>query len=146
MNKLLYFKIGELAQKTGLGVGNLRYYSDLGLLNPIKRGDNGYRYYNGDSIQQVEFIKKAQTIGFTLDEIKQILNVRHQGKTPCDLVKALLNSKIGELELKIQQMTLFKAELEEYRQDWENYSPLNFDMQEVCPLISTVSLKGQRAK
>ena len=142
MNKLPYLKIGELAQKTGLSVGNLRYYSDLGVLNPVKRGDNGYRYYNLNASQQVEFIKKAQAIGFTLEEIKQILDVRDRGETPCDLVKQLLDNKIEELELKIQQMTLFKAELEEYRTDWKNHPRLQSNPEEACPLISTVSLKN----
>ena len=142
MNKLPYLKIGELAQKTGLSVGNLRYYSDLGVLNPVKRGDNGYRYYNLNASQQVEFIKKAQAIGFTLEEIKQILDVRDRGETPCDLVIHLLDTKIEELELKIQQMTLFKAELEEYRTDWKNHPRLQSNPEEACPLISTVSLKN----
>ena len=142
MNKLPYFKIGELAQKTGLSVGNLRYYSDLGVLNPVERGDNGYRYYSLDATGQVEFIKKAQAIGFTLEEIKQILDVRDRGETPCDLVIHLLDTKIEELELKIQQMTLFKAELEEYRTDWKTHPHPQSHPEEVCPLISTVSLKN----
>ena len=103
MSKTTYFKIGKLAQKTGLKVGTLRYYSELGLLQPAERGDNGYRYYSGRAIQQVEFIKKAQTIGFTLEEIKQILDVRDRGEQPCNLVQSLLDQKIEELAVQIKR-------------------------------------------
>ena len=76
MSRTTNLKIGELAKQTGIAVGTLRYYSDLGLLHPVFRGDNGYRYYSQNAGKQVEFIKKAQAIGFTLEEIKTILDVR----------------------------------------------------------------------
>ena len=76
MSKSTNLKIGELAKQTNLAVGTLRYYSDIGLLQPIQRGDNGYRYYSQSASKQVEFIKKAQAIGFSLEEIKTILDVR----------------------------------------------------------------------
>ncbi len=144
MNQTPYLKIGELAQKTGLSVGNLRYYSDLGVLNPVERGGNGYRYYSLDASQQVEFIKKAQAIGFSLEEIKQILDVRDRGEIPCDLVKRLLDKKIEELELKIQQMMLFKAELEQYRKAWATHPLSQSHPEAICPLIATVSLTSQQ--
>ncbi|ACK67582.1 transcriptional regulator, MerR family [Rippkaea orientalis PCC 8801] len=143
MNTSSYLKIGELAQQTGLSVGNLRYYSDLGLLEPVTRGENGYRYYSQQATQQVEFIKKAQAIGFTLEEIKQILDVRDRGETPCHLVQTLLDHKIEELEIKIKQMTLFKSELEGYRTDWIIHPHLQSSSAEICPLISSVSLNSE---
>ena len=140
MSKLTYLKIGELARATGLTVGNLRYYSDIGLLQPVHRGDNGYRYYAPNASEQVEFIKKAQSLGFSLEEIKQILDVRNSGDIPCDLVQSLLNNKIEQLAIQIKQMTLFKRELEEYRANWENKSKKILKQKEICPLIDSVSL------
>lgn len=154
---MAYLKIGELSKQTGLAVGNLRYYSDLGLLQPVQRGNNGYRYYSQDATKQVEFIKKAQALGFTLEEIKQILDVAiprkeplcelvqgeglgERGEKPCSLVKSLLSDKIEQLEIQIKQMTLFKMELEEYRTSWANSPNPEPQSQEVCPLISSVSL------
>ncbi|MEL6579725.1 MAG: heavy metal-responsive transcriptional regulator [Cyanobacteria bacterium J06621_12] len=135
-----HLKIGELAKQTGLAVGTLRYYSDLGLLQPVTREKNGYRYYSQDAGQQVEFIKKSQALGFTLEEIRQILDVRDRGEKPCNLVQSLLNSKIEKIQVQIRQMTLFQAELEEYRRIWHDNPQLQTKDQEVCPLISTVSL------
>ena len=75
-------------------------------------------------------------MGFTLEEIKQILDVRDRGEKPCSLVQGLLNDKIEQLELQIKRMTLFKGELEQYRNDWKNNPELDTQSQEVCPLIS----------
>lgn len=135
----VYWKIGELADRTGVSVGTLRYYSDLGLLHLAKRGENGYRYYGQDASKQVEFIKKAQALGFTLEEIGQILDVRDRGQLPCSLVRTLLNDKIEQLATKIEQTISFKAELEHYRSVWANTVNVSSD-DEVCPLIASVSL------
>ena len=140
MSKVAYLKIGELAKQTGLTVGTLRYYSDIGLLQPVHRADNGYRYYAQNASEQVQFIKKAQALGFTLEEIKQILDVRNGGEIPCDLVQSLLDSKIEKLAIQIEQMTLFKGELEEYRAIWTNQPESNLKQEEVCPLIASVHL------
>lgn len=134
-----YLKIGQLAKQTGLTVGTLRYYSDLELLQPIYRGENGYRYYHSNAEEQVDFIKKAQKLGFSLSEIKQILVVRDRGEQPCSLVKNLLEQKINEIDRAIEQMTLFKSELEKYRRDWSDRSTPQ-PKSEFCPLIASVSL------
>ena len=140
MSKSTNLKIGELAKQTNLSVGTLRYYSDLGILQPVERGDNGYRYYSQNASKQVEFIKKAQAIGFSLEEIKTILDVRDRGEKPCRLVQGLLDNKIEQLEIQIKKMSLFKQELQEYRQSWINNPNPESNSQEVCPLISRVSL------
>ena len=140
MSKTPNLKIGELAKQTNLAVGTLRYYSDIGLLQPLQRGDNGYRYYSQNASKQVEFIKKAQAIGFSLEEIKTILDVRDRGEKPCSLVQGLLDNNIEQLEIQIKRMSLFKHELESYRQNWINNPNPESNSQEVCPLISSVSL------
>lgn len=147
---MAYLKIGELAKKTGLVVGTLRYYSDRGVLQPMERGSNGYRYYSEAASHQVEFIKKAQALGFSLEEIKQIIDVslpkgeysRERRENSCGLVQSLLSDKIEQLEIQIRRMALLKAELEEYRSAWATKPKPNpkSNSQEICPLISSVSI------
>ena len=143
MSQAPHVKIGTLAKQTGLTVGTLRYYSDLGLLQPIYRGANGYRYYCQNTLKQVKFIKQAQAIGFSLEEIKKILDVRDRGEKPCSLVQSLLDHKIEQLGIQIQKMSLFRQELELYRQKWLNNPPTKSDDRDVCPLISSVSLENR---
>jgi DNA-binding transcriptional MerR regulator len=132
-------KIGDLAKQTDVSVGSLRYYETLGLITPTQRGDNGYRYYTNAAVSQVQFIKKAQALGFSLDEIRQILAVRHGGQPPCALVQELLHQKIIHLQAQIEKMSLFKTELETYRQEWSVMPPTE-KSGEICPLIAQVSL------
>lgn len=101
-NKLL--KIGELASQADVAVGTLRYYETLGLLEPTQRSASGYRYYDLEAVKRVQFIKKAQSLQFSLSEIQQVLGVRHQGNPACPLVRDLLNQKIVHLEEQIYRM------------------------------------------
>jgi DNA-binding transcriptional MerR regulator len=135
-------KIGDIAKQTDVSVGTLRYYETLKLLYPVERRDNGYRYYSLETIQQVQFIKKAQSLGFSLDEIRQILDVRNRGELPCPFVQDLLNHKIGQLEAQIKQMMMFKVELEGYRDRWTSLANLHQNDLDICPLIATVTLRS----
>lgn len=140
MAAIALLKIGDIAKQTGVSVGTLRYYETLKLLHPIERGDNGYRYYSSEVIQQVQFIKKAQSLGFSLEEIRQILEVRDRAELPCDFVQDLLEQKIEQLEAQIQQMMVFKFELEGYRERWAFVPNIEPDDREICPLIASVPL------
>ncbi len=134
MSVSMCLKIGEVSKQTDMSVGALRYYESLGLLEP-ERGENGYRYYSPIAIQQVMFIKKAQALGFSLDDIGTILNVHRQGNMPCELVQALLQEKSDQLKAQIQQMSVFQSQLERYRDRWAVEPPQEGD---ICPLIETV--------
>ncbi|NEO85894.1 MAG: heavy metal-responsive transcriptional regulator [Spirulina sp. SIO3F2] len=130
-------KIGQLAKQTGVAVGALRYYEERGLLQS-QRGANGYRYYPLSAVHQVQFIKKAQALGFSLEDIHDILNLHQQGDRPCALVQSLLQTKITQLDQQIQEMIAFKTELEQYRDRWATETPPPAG--EICPLIETVKV------
>ena len=131
-------KIGELAKQTGVAVGTLRYYESLGLLEPALRNSSGYRYYTAAAARQVQFIKKAQRLNFSLQEIQQILTSRRQGITACPLVQDLLSRKIDFFEEEIQRMSAFKAELEAYKKLWTNRTSDNPNSEQLCTLIEGV--------
>lgn len=138
MTVKITLKIGELAKQSGVAVGALRYYENVGVLT-AERGENGYRYYPVQAIQQVQFIKKAQSLGFSLEEIHEILNIHHRGNEPCGFVRSRLQDKITQLDIQIKDMMAFKAQLEEYRDRWnEAQNPPS--PHEICPLIETISL------
>jgi DNA-binding transcriptional MerR regulator len=132
-------KIGQVAEQTGVAVGTLRYYENLGLLAPDQRSESGYRYYTPEAVRQVRFIKKAQTLQFSLADIQKILGVRHQGQTACPLVRDLLQQKISELNTHIQQMQHLKAQLEDYQTRWASYPDDPPHHAELCSLIEEVA-------
>lgn len=131
-------KIGEVSKQTNTSVGALRYYESLGLLEST-RGENGYRYYPQGAVQQVLFIKKAQALGFSLEDIHEVLTVHQQGNVTCVFVQSLLQDKIDQLEAQIQKMMAFKTELEAYRDRWSTHQP-HPQAGDICPLISSISL------
>lgn len=133
-------KIGAVANQTGVAVGALRYYESLGLIKST-RGKNGYRYYKQTAIAQVQFIKKAQSLGFSLEDISEVLNVHQQGDIPCELVQSLLQQKIEQLQAQILEMTTFKRSLEQYRDRWA-HTHLRPKPGDICPLISTIDLEA----
>ncbi|MGB3764958.1 MAG: heavy metal-responsive transcriptional regulator [Phormidesmis sp.] len=135
---LAHLKIGEVSKQTGVAVGALRYYEDLGLLKS-QRGENSYRYYSPEAIRQVQFIKKAQSLGFSLDDISEVLNVHQQGDVPCDLAQSILQEKIEKLENQILEMQVFKSGLEQYRDSW-TASETQPQPGDICPLIETIPL------
>lgn len=131
-------RIGEVAKQASVAVGALRYYEELGLVSS-HRGTNGYRYYDAAAIHQVQFIKKAQALGFSLQDVKEVLSVYQQGEAPCELVRSRLQEKIDHLTTQIQQMIAFKSDLEAYRDRWAN-TPPHPGLGDICPLIETVPL------
>ena len=132
-------KIGELAKQTGVSVGTLRYYESLGLIEPSQRSESGYRYYAETAIQIIQFIKKAQTLQFSLIEIKQVLTICEQGNPACLAVKSLLNEKIYQVDIQIQHLHEFKSELEQYRERWAERSLDQPNSSKLCSLIDEVS-------
>ena len=132
-------KIGELAEQADVAVGTVRYYETLMLLEPAHRGENGYRYYDPDAVKRLKFIRKAQSLQFSLSEIQQVLGIREQGKAACPIVRDLLNQKITFLEKQIYQMKTLKAELEAYREHWVEHPLDDPDSHELCSLIEQVA-------
>ena len=96
--------IGEIAKQTGVNPKTIRYYEGINLLPKPKRERNNYRFYSHDTVTRLNFIKKAQSLGFTLREIKEILALRDRGFKPCTHVRGLLKQKIIDLDQKLAEL------------------------------------------
>src|SRR3972149_1456098 len=95
-NKRLF--IGQLAQLVGVGVDTVRFYERAGLLQRPERTAAGYRLYAPEALARLRFIRKAQALGFTLDEIKRILSLRGQGAATCRCVIAIAGATLSDTE------------------------------------------------
>ena len=67
------FRIGEVAERTKLGVETIRYYEKIGAIAPPSRSENGYRAYTGDAVKRLSFIRRARELGFSLKDIRSLL-------------------------------------------------------------------------
>jgi len=136
-------KIGEIAKITGTAVSALRYYEEIGLVQPTSKSSAQYRYYKNDDIQLITFIKKAQNIGFTLDEIKLILSERNSGKSPCPKVRDLAERKIIELREKIKDLKLIERDLKRYVLKCCHEEDSKADETNVCKMIDKVKIQNK---
>lgn len=103
--------IGDLAERTGLTVPTIRYYESIGLLKAAPRTATGYRRYADAAVEELRFIKKAQSLGFSLEEIGEILTLSRAGDTPCSHVLDLSRRHLRAVEERIQQLTRFRDQL-----------------------------------
>lgn len=112
-------KVGELAKRAGVGVQTLHYYERLGLLPKPDRSASNYRLYRPDALRRLQFVKKAQALGFTLEEIKEILGLHEQGRAPCRCVADVGKKHLLELEARIAALQEFRRALAAVVPKWE---------------------------
>lgn len=111
--------IGEVASQTGVSVDTVRHYERKGLLQGVSRDGSGYRRYPADAVPRIRVIRRALTIGFTLDELARIFRQRASGRPPCGQVRDLAVRKLAELDERIAAMTALRATLAETVTSWE---------------------------
>ena len=110
--------IGQLAKEAGVKSDTVRFYEKEGLLMEPTRTPSGYRLYDNAALNQIRFIKKAQTLGFSLPEIKSILNLRGQGSTTCRCVLAMAEATLRETETKLRELQQFRNALKRNVKHW----------------------------
>src|SRR2546426_5578649 len=110
--------IGQLAKLAGVKPDSVRFYERSGLLPRPERTPSGYRVYQRDALKHLRFIKKAQSLGFKLDEIKRILSLRGQGPQTCRCVVAIAEATLSETKAKLDQLQKFYDALAKNLKDW----------------------------
>ncbi|HEX3541287.1 MAG TPA: heavy metal-responsive transcriptional regulator [Acidimicrobiales bacterium] len=103
--------IGELAQRLGVTTKSIRFYESIGLLPEPQRTPSGYRCYQEGDAERLTFIKTAQRLGLSLDEIKEIIAFRDRGQRPCAYVAEVLHRQVADLDERIREMRRLRDEL-----------------------------------
>ncbi|MCH7814316.1 MAG: MerR family transcriptional regulator [Planctomycetes bacterium] len=101
--------IGVVAKAAGVAATTLRYYEREGLLSPTDRSRAGYRLYDDAAIERLEFIRAAQAVGFTLDDIRALLQLN--GDSPCKQVQPLIERRLAEVDGKLADLTRVRSTL-----------------------------------
>ena len=112
-------KIGEVSKRSGIGIEALRFYEKSGLLDRPGRTYSGYRLYDEGVLERLAFVKKAQVLGFSLDEIKELINHKRNGESPCAEVREVVRIRLDELNDRIAQMIQYRDELSAALADWD---------------------------
>ena len=130
--------IGQLAKLAGVKTDTVRFYERTGLLPPAKRTAAGYRSYDEKIAKQLLFIKKAQALGFSLDEIRRILGLRGQGKETCRCVISVAEAPLAETIAKLEGLEQFRKSLEANLLRWKTNGGSRVRA-EFCQLIETAA-------
>ncbi len=104
-------KIGAVATRADVNIQTVRYYERRGLLPKPPRTESNYRLYSEDSVRRVRFVKRAQQLGFTLKEIKELLALRLKPASRSSAVKERATAKIANIEEKIRTLQRMKRAL-----------------------------------
>ncbi|MCC6802066.1 MAG: heavy metal-responsive transcriptional regulator [Anaerolineae bacterium] len=102
---------GELARHGQVNPETIRYYERSGLLPMPERSEAGYRLFAPAAVQRIRFIKRAQAVGFSLDEIRTLLDLKYASDATCGDVRDMVDAKIDDIDRKIAALQAMRAEL-----------------------------------
>lgn len=103
--------IGELATATRVKIVTIRYYEQVGLMPAPARTEGNYRSYNGEHVNRLQFIRRLRELGFTLDEVRDLLRLSSQTSRPCDHVDRITNAHLATVEQKLRDLKKLATEL-----------------------------------
>ncbi len=105
--------IGVLSKRSEIGIETIRYYERLGVLAPVFRKESGYRIFDGDSVRTLHFVKHAQELGFSLSEIKDLLQLKADKRPRCQEVQRKAEVHLKDVEEKINRLMSIRSVLSE---------------------------------
>lgn len=107
-----FMNIGEAAKASGVSAKMIRHYESVGLFPQAHRTDSGYRQYSDKEVSTLRFIRQSRDLGFSLEQIRELLGLWQNRRRPSRQVKALAQAHIQELDQKLQDLQAMKSTLE----------------------------------
>ncbi|ADJ29658.1 Cu(I)-responsive transcriptional regulator [Nitrosococcus watsonii] len=103
--------IGETAKRAGLPAKTIRYYESIGLVYPPRRGSNGYRRYDQETVHILQFIRRARGLGFSVEECRNLLSLYRDKNRASAEVKRLTKQRVADIDTKIAELTAMRTTL-----------------------------------
>lgn len=128
-------RIGELETRSGASRHTLRYYEQIGLISPTRRTNN-YRVYTAQTLQDLNFIQRAQSMGFSLGEIGQILDAQRNKTIDCADGAKLIEKKMAEIRQKIADLKSIYRYLDEERANLDASAARQLELQQLAKASS----------
>ena len=130
--------VAVLAKQSGATPHAVRYYTRMGLLSPTRNPENGYRQYKPSEVSWLRFIRQAKALGYTLNEIQEIMHDRDEGESPCPRVRELLQRRIVENRRNLQELLELQSRMETALIQWSDMPDSKSSGHSVCHLIESV--------
>jgi DNA-binding transcriptional MerR regulator len=138
--------IGTAAKQTGLSIDAIRFYQKSGLLKPPARTAGGYRVFTTTEIAQLEFIARAQDLGFSLAEIKELVSLRNENGRACPEVRSLIHHKLQNVREKIAALKQLESELVRGLRLCDRAVKGRTATERGCPVIEEIATSGRKHK
>lgn len=133
-------RIGQVAQETGISIDTIRFYEKQGLLKRSPRTEGGFRLVGLSDIETLKFVRKAQELGFSLNEIRELLILRSEHVPACSHVKELLDQKVIGVEQKITEQQGLERSLKRALQKCKReLKTAAAGHEECCPVIDEIN-------
>lgn len=104
-------RIGEVADELGINPRTIRYYESIGLIPEADRTPGGYRTFGADDVERLSFIRNAQRLGLSLDEIGEVLALRERGEQPCGYVLEVVRRQTDAIDRQVRELLQLREEL-----------------------------------
>lgn len=132
------FTVTQLANRAEVTADTVRHYAHIALLSPRRNPQNGYKLFKEDDIRRLHFIRQAQNLGFTLGEIRKILDHSSNGDSPCPQVREIIQRRIAENRAKLDAMLVLQKRMESALSLWDTMPDGSPDGASVCHLIESI--------
>jgi DNA-binding transcriptional MerR regulator len=129
-------KSRRTGQQFGISTQTIHWYEAQGLLPESRRSGSGYREYSQAAVDQIAFVRKALSLGFSVADIKEILALRERGSMPCEHVLELVDKKVRDITEQIQSLEQLRAQLLALQQKWSGKASRRARHDSLlCPII-----------
>jgi DNA-binding transcriptional MerR regulator len=134
-------RVADLARRAEVTPATVRYYARIGLLNPGRDTQNGYRRFTGDDLHRVGFIRKAQGVGLTIGDIRAILDAIERGLSTSDLVVELVRNRHDEIRRQLAALESTEARMANALAEWSAIARRADTSGELCPMIEVAGIE-----
>jgi DNA-binding transcriptional MerR regulator len=136
-------QIGRVSQQTGLSVDAIRFYEKQRLLERAPRTEGGFRLFDARDIQRIQFIRRAQRLGFSLPEIRELLVIDRDERETCSHMRDLLQAKVAQIRGKIEELRLLEEQLTKKLRKCERKLKASGDSHnDRCPVLDEIVQRG----
>ncbi len=130
-------KVQEVAKHLGVTPDTVRYYVRIGVASPERDPANGYRRFGRRDLTNLRFCIHARQLGFSLDEILEILGQAHHGNTPCPRVREIVGARMQDIERQFAEMQQLYERIQRAAKAWETMPDGEPTSHMVCHLVET---------
>lgn len=131
--------VGDVAGRAGVNVQTVHYYERRGLIPTPGRNDSNYRVYQPDTVSRIHFVQRAQELGFSLKDIRDLLALRAAPRSRCDQVRRRAEAKLGDIDQKIKTLRAMRKALSKVVGECSGSGPITD-----CPILEALDRESDR--